>query len=380
MNANLNTPESKKQPEQQSQARSPLLVDPRRLATPMLCLLVVVAFIALLALALGWNRPVPFPTVGEYRSAFVTEMLDEVSRIRSEIAQRPAVRDQGDSQAERLAWEERLTTLEMRVKTFAGVPAREEYLLDVATNSASQAASSASGMVEYLAILFSLVLFGVALLMGFQVHHLGQELLDYRARMREDVDTFRKEIEAKFESTKQALEEHSTRVMGALTESRRLAQEELVGERDQISTLLGTARAEVSSLQASFRKEQEQARQVLPTYAEILTAALADLAHALPADAQDHKEQRHALLVKTREHRAKLLLLHWNSSQQEVGVRELGAIGRRSAIGALERLRVLESTSGGLKDEINRAIARIDERHPIAARSSAQGDEHADQA
>lgn len=256
------------------------------------------------------------------------------------------------------ALREDLARIRLRAETIAIRESREGVLLELAGQAASQSLSAVSGMMTFMSILFTIVLFGVALITGLQVNE-----------ARKDVE--RLEIASKRQRTE--LSENGTRLQEKLAhvESRveqyekRLAAEALSFESEfrEAHREVEEEVARIGILAQEVSAQRASAEAFLNSLIEVHASAVLDLLDGLvghPSRSRSPRFQR--LMNKGQELKGRLLLLHPDSDRRRSGVLLLSAVGTKISQVDLLRLLKKSETDKDMALLIRSAIDTIERR------------------
>ncbi|HSG40791.1 MAG TPA: hypothetical protein VLE27_14215 [Thermoanaerobaculia bacterium] len=260
---------------------------------------------------------------------------DELSELRNRVdgilSADPAVReDAADLQA-------RLAELTTRIESLRHHQEREERLLDISTQAASQGVSNMTGMVEFLAILFTLVLFGVTLITGLHTKELREEW-------------------HRVEDALKATSEHAGKAAETAKDCAVKASQDILQKANEAKNQLADLAKEWEEKHREHREQHDAmlafSTKLTTAVSDALKAILAEVTHQAPFSSEATKRIERKIQVFS----AQLKIIHPEARIRRVGIDELGASGTKDAEVILRRLLEVPNADGQEALQIQRAL------------------------
>lgn len=280
-------------------------------------------------------------------------LADELSELRNRVdrilSADPAVReDTADLQA-------RLAELTTRMESLRHHQEREERLLDISTQAASQGVSNMTGMVEFLAILFTLVLFGVTLITGLHTKELREEWHGVKDALNATSDRAVNEVETKVRETRIELAKSM--------EAAEAAGEKAAEASKNIFQNANEAKKQLADLAKEWEmkgREHREQHDAMLAFSTKLTTAVSDALKAILSEfthqAPFSSEATRRIESKIQVFSAQLKVIHPEARIRRVGIDELGASGTKDAEVILRKLLEGPSSDGQEALQIQRAL------------------------
>jgi hypothetical protein len=251
----------------------------------------------------------------------------------------------------------RLEEVQLQAERLEFRQGREERLLDLAAQVASQSVSTSSGAVDFLSTLFVVVIFGMSLISGLHLKELKEDLEKKRVEadtairnMSDESNQARGELiglRQEMGKVRESGDEQMAKVARSVQESKEQMEVEL-GRIRSVATNLG----QQSAAGGAF----------LDGLVNIHAEAFSEILSSLPLGRIFSEDEGQRVRLKGQELQGRLLLLHPERERRKKAVMLLGAVGTRIAKVNLRQLQRDPTTDRELALLIESAIRKIDER------------------
>jgi hypothetical protein len=276
----------------------------------------------------------------------LAELRNRVDRILS--ADPAALEDTADIKA-------RLAELTTRMESLRHHQEREERLLDLSTQAASQGVSNMTGMVEFLAVLFTLVLFGVTLITGLHTKELRQEWQTVKTALDSTSNLAVEKVETKVKETRTELAS-SMEAAKMAGESAAAASEKIFQNANEAKNQLADLAKELEEKGREHREQHDAmlafSTKLTITVPDALKAILSELTRQVTLSSAATRRIERKIQVFS----AQLKVIHPEARIRRVGIDELGASGTKDAEVILRRLLEGPGLDGQEALQIQRAL------------------------
>jgi len=233
---------------------------------------------------------------------------------------------------------------------------REERLLDLAAQAASQSVGTATGVISFLAILFTVVVLGLSLVSGLHFREFGAQLERDKLAAEAAIKEVRSQKDDAIKDLKELrrdlgdLEDDGARQIAAIGEREREWKEQSGKELQQIQ-----------KISQELDKKNELVSTFLDRLVSVHAAAFSEILGTLPLGVVFSEEEGQRVRLKGQELKGRLLLWHPDEEKKKGAVMLLGAVGTKVVIADLRRLQSA-SMDKDLALLVESAIGRINSR------------------